>query len=633
MIEDGLSLISIEKYIPKGKMTRSFIDILAKDKSGNWVIIEIKKSDATAREAMHEIIKYVEAVRSRFTARDNEMRIIIISTHWAELIGPFSKFAAETSFNVEGLQLSIEDDYSKFDVERVKFVELDSGRMFAPWHEVNFYTDEVSLERGLKEYQQNYEKKKIEYYVFVIFEAPEGLFEKQIESLRQTMNTMNKNEIKRTEVFDFESFLSRLQRHNFVIYCAHKQLSDIECIDILREDPDFDPADFDHLEGEEKNCTLHEYCFSVEPRPHFDRYEIGYPAKLSSRFLRTEGWILKRIVRGGRFSLNSVLQDEEIISELSGYTGSSWQRFKRTIHLSNKAQVALARSEIKTCLSNNPAWQQNVLHHFEEMLANHRNCTAEISIHNPTSGLFTLYFAATQQMGVLFVPTYSIILKDGNLRRMYCGHLAGSPTNISFGEILSSYYNADLFNLLHIATFGYYEPRDTEILEDIGLVYSSFRCDRTDDKLKFFQLKNGRWRSIPEFEPFASFFEFLNGSDKLVYSMIRKMQFRFNGGLINADSSTLELDKICDEEKAKVQQNYYQNAPDRCDLCEISFEGEKYLIDGKIKKHRMWACLCVDCFNEEGSGIGWGVGQLYRKTSEDSWLQVSGFRPYEDCES
>jgi RecB family endonuclease NucS len=63
VLEPGLCLIEKEKYIPNPLGTRGFIDLLARDASGHFVLIELKRSDASAREAIHEILKYVEGVK------------------------------------------------------------------------------------------------------------------------------------------------------------------------------------------------------------------------------------------------------------------------------------------------------------------------------------------------------------------------------------------------------------------------------------------------------------------------------------------------------------------------------------------------------------------------------------------
>ena len=109
VLEAGLELVEIEQFIPPELGTRCFLDILAKDGSGHWVIIEIKKTKAASREAAHEVFKYVEAVQRHFGARNSEIRAIVASVEWDEMLVPFSKLRSETTIAVEGVQLILDD--------------------------------------------------------------------------------------------------------------------------------------------------------------------------------------------------------------------------------------------------------------------------------------------------------------------------------------------------------------------------------------------------------------------------------------------------------------------------------------------------------------------------------------------
>jgi RecB family endonuclease NucS len=81
----------LRNTFPSDIGTRSFIDILARDDRERWVLIELKRSNAAAREAIHEIFKYTETVKKHLGARDDELRAIIVSTEWKELLIPFSR--------------------------------------------------------------------------------------------------------------------------------------------------------------------------------------------------------------------------------------------------------------------------------------------------------------------------------------------------------------------------------------------------------------------------------------------------------------------------------------------------------------------------------------------------------------
>ncbi len=98
-------MLQKEQYIPNEYGTKSFIDLYATDEEKRHVLIELKRSDAAARQAIHEVNKYVESVKRHFGAKDSEVHVIIASTEWAELLLPFSRFYADAGFSVEGMQI------------------------------------------------------------------------------------------------------------------------------------------------------------------------------------------------------------------------------------------------------------------------------------------------------------------------------------------------------------------------------------------------------------------------------------------------------------------------------------------------------------------------------------------------
>jgi hypothetical protein len=159
VLEPGLVLMEKEKHVPHNLGTSGFIDLFAHDAAGHIVLIELKRSDSAAREAIHEVLKYVEGVKHHLGARDHEIRVLIISTTWRELLVPFSRFVQESSLSVHGLNISIDARTRTIIASRVLPIQLAQGRLIAPWHELNFYIDEDSLQRGIREYEESYHRK------------------------------------------------------------------------------------------------------------------------------------------------------------------------------------------------------------------------------------------------------------------------------------------------------------------------------------------------------------------------------------------------------------------------------------------------------------------------------------------
>lgn len=65
LFENGLQLLDQEAFLPNKKGTRGFVDILASDTQRRFVLIELKRSKAASREAIHEVFKYIEGVKEK----------------------------------------------------------------------------------------------------------------------------------------------------------------------------------------------------------------------------------------------------------------------------------------------------------------------------------------------------------------------------------------------------------------------------------------------------------------------------------------------------------------------------------------------------------------------------------------
>ena len=89
LIELGLVTVRANYHLQNSEGTRGFVDVLARDRQGLFVAIEVKRSDNTAREALHEVLKYRELLRRELGLRVDQVRAIIASTTWRELLVPF----------------------------------------------------------------------------------------------------------------------------------------------------------------------------------------------------------------------------------------------------------------------------------------------------------------------------------------------------------------------------------------------------------------------------------------------------------------------------------------------------------------------------------------------------------------
>lgn len=110
VLEAGLTLSAVEYPLENASGAGGRLDILAQDPFGHVVIIEIKRSDQSARSALNELAKYAALLIRDHAVPRASIRAIVLSTHWAELKLPLSFFAAEAGFSIEGREVVRDGD-------------------------------------------------------------------------------------------------------------------------------------------------------------------------------------------------------------------------------------------------------------------------------------------------------------------------------------------------------------------------------------------------------------------------------------------------------------------------------------------------------------------------------------------
>lgn len=108
ILSSELVLVKTEYKLENNVGTDGYIDILARDIFDNYVIIEIKQSKQSSRSAIHEIMKYVSLLKTTLHLKDSEIRVVIISTEWDELITPFCEWKEKVDLAIEGYQFTLE---------------------------------------------------------------------------------------------------------------------------------------------------------------------------------------------------------------------------------------------------------------------------------------------------------------------------------------------------------------------------------------------------------------------------------------------------------------------------------------------------------------------------------------------
>lgn len=108
LIDIHLKLVSKEHTVklPDGRI--AFIDILAKDDFGCYTVIEIKKSNQTSRSAVQQLYKYANFLKVARRLEQHQIRCMIVSTVWDELIAPFSEYKHFSDYDSTGYKLAFD---------------------------------------------------------------------------------------------------------------------------------------------------------------------------------------------------------------------------------------------------------------------------------------------------------------------------------------------------------------------------------------------------------------------------------------------------------------------------------------------------------------------------------------------
>lgn len=148
LIEPGPTLIDKEFYLPNEEGARGFVDLLARDARGTIVVIELKQQDSAARQALHELFKYVALLARNHGLGRHQIRCIVLSTTWHELLVPFSDFIASAPFDAIGMRLHLADgDPSQ--CERITPLPPSAGTLLCPKHQVFLYSKREDRDAAL----------------------------------------------------------------------------------------------------------------------------------------------------------------------------------------------------------------------------------------------------------------------------------------------------------------------------------------------------------------------------------------------------------------------------------------------------------------------------------------------------
>ncbi|MEL6501070.1 MAG: endonuclease NucS domain-containing protein, partial [Cyanobacteria bacterium J06623_1] len=134
LLSPELTFLEKEFKIKPTDGSRGYIDILA-TALGKYVIVEIKRSDQSARSTTNEIAKYVEGLKRNLSLNNDDIRVVVVSTHWKELTVPYAYMAKRLGIPCDGYLIEWNND-EVVKSTKIEVPKLVGMRLFSPVHSI-----------------------------------------------------------------------------------------------------------------------------------------------------------------------------------------------------------------------------------------------------------------------------------------------------------------------------------------------------------------------------------------------------------------------------------------------------------------------------------------------------------------
>jgi hypothetical protein len=91
---------------------------------------------------------------------------------------------------------------------------------------------------------------------------------------------------------------------------------------------------------------------------------------------------------------------------------------------------------------------------IDEIEAEFPDAEIDVSIFNPAAGIMTLYLVTSREDGILYLPSFSLVVRNPESVRMYYGCLEPVSKPLGFWELLDKYYEGEISSLLLTMSLG-----------------------------------------------------------------------------------------------------------------------------------------------------------------------------------
>ncbi|SDF93446.1 Protein of unknown function DUF91 [Methanolobus vulcani] len=497
-IDSDLTLAEEEYYLKNKYGSNGFIDILATDSENNYVIIEIKRSNHSSRETLNEILKYAGLLRQNLKIKQSELRIIVVSTEWAELLVPFSEYVRESIYNIEGYKLEVDSNYFPTKIESIEIIPEEWIREFSRNHTCFYYQNGYLVSPTIKKIKSLLPSYGISDFAILVLNPKNDIDPFELHLIIQKYST--------------DYFTNCLKR-----ICTEKKNNCVnhdEINEILNQSVEFD--DEESYLYELESLVLGEFIYGKDAI-EYDSLDNSYPEKLMYKL--NQNYEVLGIIRNGFFENDQRLNDSTLLYEILGFNGSNQLCYYNYANSKNKAKILEIKKDSLNCLCFNEVWKKHISTIFSR-LTKINKFTVSINVFNPDSILESI-FACSQNKDS--IPAYEIIVEnlDVNSIQVYNGFISWTKNNVQLKQIVDIFFEGDAFNIFMQKQFGTIGLLDSKIMKILGLSYETSLTEIKPDTIDIHRLEynDGDFR-IEEMKSSEMFLDFLTYRSDLVRDVI-----------------------------------------------------------------------------------------------------------------
>ena len=437
IVENGLSFIASEKAVKNPFGTSGRIDILARDSIGQHVIIEIKKSNKTARETIHELHKYAALLQIDMGIPAETIRCIVISTHWAELLVPYSEFYRSSTYPINGYKIIFSKAGIYVNIKPVFPLPKSEERTLCPEHIIYFF-------------------------------SKKSVCAKSFKAISKKLDDLGINDYCITDLVHDDSNPNVIYPFGLYIvldaFSIEERMKFAERMDIRLDDYDLEESPWIV-----ESLVLGQIGTKSFP---YETCEIGYPEKFQDIL---KNWQIIKIHRKGRFERAvDLISDSELIFLIAGFDGSNAFFYHSLSNTKFKSNWNRSVEKANYTLMGNKDWI-SAFEWFSNHLSSYEsNSVVSISIFNPLNILLSIYKAAKEN-DLTYFPSMEIVCQssDPTTILVLSSFLNWDGTKPTDPEIIINKYFKDIFNFFIVSNHGGMIDYDSLIKAEIGLRYET----------------------------------------------------------------------------------------------------------------------------------------------------------------